>query len=78
MKRIKLTSAQHAWICCMMSESYRKAHLNLQDLLKPATISFYERYDAMSVYYDLKAEYERQCHFLQSLAVVMMGKEGQL
>lgn len=78
MKRVKLTSAQHAWICCKMSEAYRQARLNLQDLRKPNTISFYERYDAMGVYRDLVDEYVRQCHFLESLRDVMVGKEALL
>lgn len=61
-----------------MSEAYRLARINLQDLHKPNTISFYERHDAMSVYRDLVDEYVRQCHFLESLRDVMVGKEGQL
>lgn len=78
MKSVKLTSVQHAWICCKMSESYRKAQLDLQDYRKPSTVSFYERYDAMDNWHKAVAELERHCEFLQSLAVVMMGKEAQL
>lgn len=78
MKSVKLTSVQHAWICCKMSDSYRKAQLDLQDLRKPSTVSFYERYDAMDNWHKSVAELERHCEFLQSLAVVMIGKEGLL
>lgn len=78
MKKVKLTCAQHAWICCKMSESYRRTKLHLQDLRKPSTISFYERSDAMDMYRDLIDDYERKCRFLESLRDVMVGKEGQL
>ena len=61
-----------------MSESYRRAQLDLQEYRKPSTISFYERYNAMDTWRSAVAELERHCEFLQSLAVVMMGKEGQL
>lgn len=78
MKQVKLTSAQHAWLCCKMSESYRKAQLDLQDYHKPSTISFYKRYDAMDTWGHVVAELERHCEFLRSLAVAMLGKEAQL
>lgn len=78
MKRVKLTSAQHAWLCCKMSESYRKAKLDLQDFRRPATVSYYERYNAMDTYNSVVGELERHCNFLQSLAIAMIGKEAQL
>lgn len=78
MKSVKLTSAQHAWLCCKMSESYRKAQLDLQDYHKPSTISFYKRYNAMDTWNKVVADLERHCEFLRSLAVTMTGKEGLL
>ena len=61
-----------------MSESYRKAQLDLQDLYKQSTVSFYKRWDAMDTWHNTVVELEHHCEFLRSLAVVMMGKEGQL
>lgn len=78
MKRVKLTGAQHAWICCKMRDSYRKANLELQDLNTPSTISFYERYNAMNIYRELIDLHVRQCRFLEDMWEVMMGKEAQL
>lgn len=61
-----------------MRESYRLAKFNLQDLRKPSTISFYERYDAINVYRSQIDLYVRQCRFLEDMWDAIMKEEGQL